>query len=54
MKYPELNNKQWISVLVKVENQWTPAMYYINGGKPVFASYGLDITNKVQKWKYNN
>ena len=29
-------------------------MFYWNGGKPTFASYGMDITDSVIDWEYDN
>lgn len=29
------------------------ALFYWNGGKPTFASYGTDITESVIAWEYN-
>lgn len=28
-------------------------MFFWNGKKPVFASYGSDVTNKVIEWQYD-
>ena len=56
MSYPELNGKSFIPVQIKLKNQsiWRNGMFYLNGGKPVFASYGIDVTEKVAEWKYKN
>ena len=56
MSYPELNGKSFIPVQIKLKNQsiWRNGMFYLNGGKPIFASYGSNLTDKVELWRLTN
>ena len=54
MEYPQYTNNQ-AKVIVTTENgNKKRAMFYWNGGKPTFASYGMDITDSVIDWEYEN
>ncbi|MBO6302657.1 MAG: hypothetical protein J6N15_09495 [Ruminiclostridium sp.] len=53
MTYPQL--KGGIAHVLVLRNgcdEWSKAMFYMNGGKPVFASYGFNVTDEVKKWRY--
>ena len=54
MTYPELDGKQWVAVEVKLSgwNNWRSGMFYYNGGKPVFACFGNNVTERVIEWRY--
>lgn len=53
MEYPQYTNNQ-AKVIVTTENgNKKRAMFYWNGGKPTFASYGMDITDNVIDWEYD-
>lgn len=49
MNYP----KQHIPIYIFLSNGVkTKGMFYWNGGKPTFVSYGTDITDVVINWEY--
>ena len=49
MKYP----KQNIPIYCHLKNgNRTKGMFYMNGGKPTFVSYGTDISDSVIGWEY--
>ena len=50
--YPEYKNNQARVMLKTSSGHICRGMFYWNGGKPVFASYGTDITDKVVAWDY--
>lgn len=49
---PETNGNA-VSVYIKQNDKICKGMFYMNGGKPVFASYGSTIEN-VEAWAYYN
>ena len=53
--YPEIEKtKSFVLVRIKLkgQSQWRDGMFYMNGTKPTFSSYGTDISNKVEEWSY--
>lgn len=54
MIYPELNEKSYITIQIKLKGQsnWRKGMFYLNGGKPMFCSFGSNVTEKIEEWKY--
>lgn len=48
MNYP--NNDCIVEVRRGDSNQWTTALFYWNGNRPVFAQYGSEITD-VTEWR---
>lgn len=53
MRYPIVERNGQVKVLIKLRGQsiWREGMFYMNGGKPTFASYGTDVTANVDEWK---
>ena len=52
MEYPEYKgNFAKVIVTTKSGNK-CKAMFYWNGNKPTFATYGSDITENVVSWEY--
>ena len=54
MEYPKYTNNQAKVIVTTKSGNKKRAMFYWNGGKPTFASYGTDITDSVIDWEYNN
>ena len=53
MEYPVIeNNFVLVEIRLKDQSNWRKAMFYRNGCRPVFASYGSDVTDKVIEWRY--
>ena len=51
MQYPQ--TKDWVKVLIKTSDRpdkWRKGMFFWNGTKPEFASYGNEILNVIE-WK---
>lgn len=54
MKYPEYSGS-FVRVIVTTQSgNKCKAMFYWNGKKPTFASFGTDITESVISWEYEN
>ena len=52
LPYPHYDG-DFARVIVKTKDgRKTKAMFYWNGGKPTFASYGTDISDSVIDWEY--
>jgi hypothetical protein len=51
MEYPKQNVPIYMFL---VSGNKAKGMFYWNGGKPTFVSYGTEITNKVISWEYVN
>lgn len=49
---PECNGSFALVMIETEAGSITRGMFYWSGGKPVFASYGTDITDKVVAWDY--
>lgn len=55
MKYPEIGNgasQVFVEMRLKGQSNWRKGMFYWNGSKPCFASYGSVVTEKVEEWRY--
>lgn len=53
MKYPEYKRNQAKVIVTTKSGNKRKAMFYWNGNKPTFASYGTDITDSVIDWEYD-
>lgn len=53
MEYPQYKSNQAKVIVTTKSGNKTRAMFYWNGGKPTFASYGTDITENVIAWEYD-
>lgn len=56
MIFPKIE-KNFVLVFIKLKGQenFRKAMYYRNGGKPCFASYGSAIEiDRIEEWCYAN
>ena len=53
MKYPQYTNNQAGVIVTTKSGNRCRAMFYWNGGKPTFASFGSDITEHVIDWEYD-
>lgn len=51
--YPQYENNQAFVIAHTATGKTQKAMFYLNGGKPTFASYGTDITDSVVAWEYD-
>ena len=51
--YPKYKNNQAHIIAHTAPGKMQKAMFYWNGGKPTFASYGTDITANVSAWEYD-
>lgn len=51
--YPKYENNLAQVIVHTAPGKMQKAMFYWNGGKPTFASYGTDITDSVRAWEYN-
>ena len=55
MDYPKIENgasQVFITMRLKGQSNWRKGMFHWSGGKPVFASYGSVVTDKVIEWRY--
>lgn len=54
MKLPKIEkNFVLVEIILQGQANWRKAMYYRNGGKPCFASYGSEIPlDKIKEWRY--
>lgn len=54
MIYPnvKVNSQALILVKLRGQNIWREAMFYWNGKRPSFVSYGSDVSELVEKWRY--
>jgi hypothetical protein len=48
---PKYHSNQARVYIKTADNRITKGMFYMNGGKPVFASYGTEVEN-VTEWAY--
>ena len=48
---PETNGNQAFVYMKRSNGKINAGMFYYNGGKPVFASYGSQINNVIE-WAY--
>lgn len=54
MEYPTIENgKDFVLVKIKLQGQkqWRSGMFYRNGTRPTFSSYGTDVTERVEQWE---
>lgn len=52
--YPKYESNQAFVITHTETGKMQKAMFYWNGGKPTFASYGSDITDSVVSWEYDS
>lgn len=52
MNYPKYEGDCARVVVTTKNGRKRKAMFYWNGSKPTFASYGTDITELVTDWEY--
>ena len=52
MKYPKYIGDCARVIVTLKDGRKRKAMFYMNGKKPTFASYGSDISEKVIDWEY--
>jgi len=52
MKYPKYVGDSAKVIVTLKDGRKRKAMFYMNGKKPTFASYGSDISEKVIDWVY--
>lgn len=52
MTYPKYNGDFVRVIAITKSGNKCKAMFYWNGSKPTFASYGTDITENVVAWEY--
>lgn len=52
LPYPKYTGDCARVVVTTEDGRKRKAMFYWNGNKPIFASYGIDISEKVIDWEY--
>ena len=51
--YPKYQKNQAYVIAHTKSGNRIKAMFYWNGNRPTFASYGTDISDRVIAWEYN-
>lgn len=53
-EYPKYENNQARVIIHCESGRRTKGMFYWNGTKPTFASFGMDVTESVIAWEYED